>query len=335
MSHTTRSLRKHTVMNRKGGNTDIPTPPKLASAVNHVTRTFHEADRLYGQLTSFFCRSELHLLPIDDHFTISLHNFKELRQSTGVEESQLLSETIAQKTAPALIKGYFSFYVSCAAAHACDSYRELMEVARANEGSLNGKASEWAIASMRKMIKNSRFYAESWIQSVCENRTYRPAAHNNDVLLAVSWQPPMACFMAPFGPLPFREALAWERKSERHGSLVLAIVASLYERRVLSHVERLAATEEFNALKKGDLMRTPPAEILPLDASKKPSAIMHVRREARRKQTQAQYRDWQREYRKWKKKHPGMSVVWYATKLATSEAGMAKSAETVRKHLKK
>src|ERR1035437_8591039 len=295
-------------MNRKPGKTEIPTPPKLVPAVIHVTRNFHEADRLYGQLTSFFCRSELHPIPIDDHFAISLQNFRKLKQSIGAEASELLLETIAQKTAPAFIKGYFIFYLSCAIAHARDSYKELINVARANAKSLDEKPSAWVIACMRQMITDSRFYAESWLQCVCDNRTYRPAAVNNDVQLEKSWRPPTLCVMSPFGFLPFKEKIAWDRNSEKVGTLVQTFVADKYEEHVLYHVERLAATEEFKALKIGDLITMPPVGISSVDASNEPlSPKVHIGREARRNQTQAMYRAWQGEYRKLKKKHQKMS----------------------------
>lgn len=323
-------------MNRKPERTKVPMPPRLASAVTHITRNFHETERLYGQLTSFFCRNELHPIPLDDHFAMSLSNFKKLKESTGAAATEQLSETIAQKTAPAFIKGYFCFYFWCAIKHAVDSYKELLEVARANQRSLGENPDAWAISCIREVIKDSRFYAESWLQSVCDNRTYRPSASKGEVLMVKAWRPPLLCLMSPFGRLPFKEKVAWERTNEKVGSKVMAFVADTYETNVLSRVEQVARTEEFNALKNADNLKEPLADIASLGRSKQPpSTKLHVGREVRRNKTLAMHRAWQKEYRKLQKRRPGMSDVWYSKKIAESAAGEDRGSETIRKQMKK
>ena len=61
----------------------------------------------------------------------------------------------------------------------------------------------------------------------------------------------------------------------------------------------------------------------------------NARREARKLDTQARYERWRKAYRGLKKKHPEMSDVWYAQQIAKAEIGHGRSAETIRKHMKK
>jgi hypothetical protein len=60
-----------------------------------------------------------------------------------------------------------------------------------------------------------------------------------------------------------------------------------------------------------------------------------VRREARKLRTQAHYEIWQKEYRVLTKHRPGMSDVWYSQQIAKQEIAQGRTAETIRKHLKR
>jgi hypothetical protein len=320
----------------KHGKTKPRTPPSLVPAVTHVTRTFHREDRVYGQLTSFFCRSELHSIPSDDFFAMSQRSFNKLRRSMDSEAWDVLLETIEPKTAPTFLRDYFGIYVACAVAHARVAYKDLLDVASANQRSLDAQPSTWAIACTRELIKASRLYAESWLQCVCDNRTYRPATVMNEVQLQKSWRPPALCLMSPFGPLPYKEKAAGKRLDEKAGSILQTFIGDKYEESLLYHVEQLAATEDFNALKTSNSIQMPPEGMSSVGSSKDSvSPRIRVGHDARKKKTQAMYRAWQSEHRKLKMKYPGMSGVWYAEKIAAGKAGGGKSAETIRKHLKK
>jgi hypothetical protein len=61
----------------------------------------------------------------------------------------------------------------------------------------------------------------------------------------------------------------------------------------------------------------------------------NARREARKLDTQAMYKDWQKEFRDWQKKRPGMSDVWYSQQIAKMEISCKRDSETIRKHMKK
>ncbi len=60
----------------------------------------------------------------------------------------------------------------------------------------------------------------------------------------------------------------------------------------------------------------------------------NARREARKLDTQAMYKDWQKEYRKLKKDSPNMSDVWYAKRIKKMDISHGRSADTIRKHMK-
>ena len=61
----------------------------------------------------------------------------------------------------------------------------------------------------------------------------------------------------------------------------------------------------------------------------------NARREVRKLDTQAQYESWRKEYRVLKKQHSGMSDVWYSQRIAKMDTAQGKSAETIRKHMKR
>ena len=59
-----------------------------------------------------------------------------------------------------------------------------------------------------------------------------------------------------------------------------------------------------------------------------------ARREARKLDTHARYESWRAAYRTAKKRHPKMSDVWYARKIAGQEVAAGLTADTIRKHMK-
>jgi hypothetical protein len=58
-------------------------------------------------------------------------------------------------------------------------------------------------------------------------------------------------------------------------------------------------------------------------------------RAARKLDTQAMYKSWQKAYRSLKKQRPNMSDVWYSQLIAKQDIAAGRSAETIRKHMKK
>jgi hypothetical protein len=68
------------------------------------------------------------------------------------------------------------------------------------------------------------------------------------------------------------------------------------------------------------------------DARYTPSA---ARREARKLKTQSRYESWRKAYRALKQSHPGMSDVWYSQRISKMETAQGKSADTIRKHMKR
>lgn len=61
----------------------------------------------------------------------------------------------------------------------------------------------------------------------------------------------------------------------------------------------------------------------------------NARREVRKLKTQALHERWRKEYRALKKRHPEMSEVWFARQVAKMGIAEGRSAETIRKHMKR
>jgi ribosomal protein L20 len=61
----------------------------------------------------------------------------------------------------------------------------------------------------------------------------------------------------------------------------------------------------------------------------------NARREARKLATQALYEAWRKAYRDLKKQHRNMTGVWYSRRIEKMDIANERSAETIRKHMKK
>lgn len=61
----------------------------------------------------------------------------------------------------------------------------------------------------------------------------------------------------------------------------------------------------------------------------------NTRRDARKLKTQDLHESWRKEYRALKTRRPDMSDVWYSEQIARMEITPKRSAETIRKHLKR
>jgi hypothetical protein len=61
----------------------------------------------------------------------------------------------------------------------------------------------------------------------------------------------------------------------------------------------------------------------------------NARREARKLDTQAMYEDWRKAYRDLKKQRRNMSDVWYSRQIAKMDIANGRSADTIRRHVRK
>ncbi|MFZ0663974.1 MAG: hypothetical protein WAM66_14895 [Acidobacteriaceae bacterium] len=61
----------------------------------------------------------------------------------------------------------------------------------------------------------------------------------------------------------------------------------------------------------------------------------NARREARKLDTQSLYESWQKEYRALKKRRPEMSAVWHSQQIAKMDIAGGRSADTIRKRMKR
>jgi hypothetical protein len=61
----------------------------------------------------------------------------------------------------------------------------------------------------------------------------------------------------------------------------------------------------------------------------------NARREARKLNTQSLYESWRKAHRALKQSRAGMSDVWYSQQIAKMDIAQERSAETIRKHMKR
>jgi hypothetical protein len=82
----------------------------------------------------------------------------------------------------------------------------------------------------------------------------------------------------------------------------------------------------------GDMIRQVVDSVTTADPRYTPS---NARREARKLATQALYEAWRKAYRDLKKQHRNMTGVWYSRRIEKMDIANGRSAETIRKHMKK
>jgi hypothetical protein len=82
----------------------------------------------------------------------------------------------------------------------------------------------------------------------------------------------------------------------------------------------------------GDMIRQVVDSVTTADPRYTPS---NARRESRKLATQAMYEAWRKAYRDLKKKRRNMTDVWYSQQIAKQGIAANRSAETIRKHMKK
>ena len=82
----------------------------------------------------------------------------------------------------------------------------------------------------------------------------------------------------------------------------------------------------------GDMIRQVVDSVTTADPRYTPS---NARREARKLATQALYEAWRKAYRDLKKQHRNMTGVWYSRRIEKMDIANDRSAETIRKHMKK
>lgn len=69
-------------------------------------------------------------------------------------------------------------------------------------------------------------------------------------------------------------------------------------------------------------------------SSTKPYEASTDRREARKQQTAAMYKDWQDAYSDLLRRYPGKSKTWYSLRIARLDVARGRDPETIRKHLR-
>ena len=70
-------------------------------------------------------------------------------------------------------------------------------------------------------------------------------------------------------------------------------------------------------------------------ADERPITSSHIRREARKLDTQKKHKEWQKAYRVLRREKPGMTDVWYSRQIAKSDVGGGHRPDTIRKNMKK
>jgi len=178
-------------------------------------------------------------------------------------------------------------------------------------------------------------------KNVCDKQVYDPTEDDDEQIFWRKWQAPMLLVMKPSLYQPYEAVMEWERRDAVGSAQLLEHFAQHYVLHLEAQLSEAMGEATLELAKHPKPMETSTADNnlqqkeLPRKTGETSYGRSNSRRDARKLDTQAKYKNWQKAYRELKKGHPNMSDVWYSQRIAKLDVAKGQSAETVRKHMKK
>ena len=317
-------------------------PTDLLPAIKHLRKSFDDLHWGCGQTTQKFCYSILHGgVTVDDPDKEYLNYFMYIKTLIGAVATQRFHDRFKQGTPSAVFKAFYDLYLEGMSVQALLIFKELAEIGRANEVRLNMPHLEWAEAQTKHLIRSNIHLIRIWVRNVCDKQIYEPDEDFEERIFWRKWQAPMFLIMKPSRFKPYDAETVWERNDAETSSQLLESFAEHYVLHLEVNLKRVAGEAALALAKQSPAMQTNVAtddskvRDIPSPQPTMPRTNPAVRREARKLNTQSMQAKWQKEYRKLKKSRQSMSDVWYSQRIAGMDIADGRSAETIRKHMKK
>ena len=326
---------------------DKSVPADLIPAIEHLREGFDRAHFGCGWATRIYCYAALHKTTVDDpekEFSNYLTHVKEMLGAAGVRQ---FNDRIREGTLPAIFKAYCDLYLDGVSHQAVHAFTQLVAIGRANEERLGLPFLEWAEAQAKHLIRSHRQEVENWVREVCDIDidTYDPKEDDEEKIFRRKWQAPSLITMKPSGQRPYDAEKVWDRNDAQTSSTWLKFFKDHYVLHLEIKIRKLAGEAALALAKQPKPAQTSPSQQTgPTPnqgksdaASQRPGkqSTLNLRREARKRKTQAKYASWRRAYSRLVKEHPDKTDVSYAQKICQMKIGNGSSAETIRKHMKK
>jgi hypothetical protein len=316
--------------NNEEWNKDVPAD--LVPAIEALRTSFDSAHWKCSEMTRVFCFAALHPdTPGHDtkEYLTPLH---QLQAIVGPAAAQHFAALLRESTPPSIFRAYYELYLEGVAVQTVDNLAHLIEIGQAHEARLRHPPLEWAVWHTKHMIRSHVHQVDIWMRDVCDTKTYDPTEDFDEEIFWTKWQAPRLLIMKPARSQPYDASTVWERLDPEASQKLRRAFVDGYVVRLESLVGKLAGRKAIELPKRPAMIRTRESD--PHEAHVGPKA-RHVRQEARKLQTQAVHTKWQQEYRQLRRRRPEMSDVWCSQQIAKIDIGKGRSAETIRKHMKK
>lgn len=197
-------------MHTKSEARDARVPAELIPAIQQIHIKFERAHWQFGWFPQNLCYSGLH--PDEPGYETANHlkALEELKLAVGAATAQSFDDLLAQDTAPACFKAYFTLFSEGVARIVPVIFRDLVDVAGAHQQLLNARPLEWANLQAQRMIRSKQPAIEKWVKEVCEKQVFDRTDDPEEHVYWRKWRAPMLLFMKPSRSEPYEASRVWE-----------------------------------------------------------------------------------------------------------------------------
>ncbi len=200
-----------------------------------------------------------------EHFKFSFHTeqwcYKELHLATRVRNPS------------AIFKQYMDVYQTGLTHATKKEFRELLDIALANDRLLKGGPIEWAKLQLGLLIDDKERIVGRWIKNCCDQQEPSKTTTPDDMEEFVywrTWRAPKLVHMRPSGNTPYDPASAWSREDEERTDQILRALSTRFLDTVRFHLEKIAGETYVQFAKEGRPIDQRPFLLKP--STKGPSA---------------------------------------------------------------
>jgi hypothetical protein len=332
-------------------------PADLIPAIQHLRESFDEAHWSCEQTTRLFCYSLLHDEAANDPAKESLNYLVYIKARVGPAATRRFNDLVREGIPPAIFKAFYDLYLEGMSVQALLTFKELMEIGRANERRLSAPYLEWAEAQTKHLIRSHTHELKIWVRNVCDQQVHEPQDDLDEWFLWRKWQAPSLVIMKPSRYRPYEVEKAWERNDAETSARWLKAFADDYVLHLEMKLSNIAGKAALELAKQPTPVEPSPVQPQPVQPTpvqpRSPEGrqqdegpkstpapgngfkLNSVRREAGKLDTQAMYRSWQAAYRRISKSNPDKNDVWCSRQIAQMRIGKDRNAETIRRRMKK
>jgi hypothetical protein len=193
---------------------DKNVPSDLIPAVTHIRKSFEDADWKTRWTTQAWCHAALH--PDQKDKTAEAEDYRSaldfLKSTIGPSALLLFQDLIRKGTPSAILKAFFLMYETALGAEIKSCFKDLLEVANANERRISGTPIDWAVWHCDAIIRSAAYQTAGWLKRCCDVQPFIANDSSDENWEWRRWQAPRFVGMQPSLGLPYDPSCAWSRE---------------------------------------------------------------------------------------------------------------------------